>query len=159
MTRKRAGRPRNRGSIPGRSKRFWSSTWRSDRRWSPFVYVFSGSAVTFSLEVYAAEVWHDHSQIIPRLSIRGAVPPLPDTSWHFALLKTGNFTFVVIHTNVFLEVVSTSEGTLLFRHELCSWKLTEASYRSRLGSGRPCYFMLCILARSILVFPGIFILF
>jgi hypothetical protein len=46
-----AGQPRNKGSIPGRGKRFFSSLQRSDRVWGPPCFLFNW------YQVKAAGTW------------------------------------------------------------------------------------------------------
>jgi hypothetical protein len=84
----------SRGSIPGRSKRFISSTQRSDRLWGPpsvlvnwdwelFPRWYIGRGVKVTIQPH----------LVPKLRMGGAISPLPHI--HHTV-HSDNFTFIYI---------------------------------------------------------------
>jgi hypothetical protein len=83
LTRLRDGRPRKRGSIPGRGKRCISSQKRWDRLWGPPSLLFNGYWGLFLWIWSSRSVKHiTHCQLVPKSRMSGATSPLSHTpSW------------------------------------------------------------------------------
>jgi hypothetical protein len=87
--------------YPGRGREFFFLPPRSDR--------FGDRPSHLSSEVKQPGREIDH--LVPRSRIRGAVPPLPNTSsWRVAQLSTGNFpfTFVAVYYIISYRILSYS---------------------------------------------------
>jgi hypothetical protein len=97
VTRLRAGRPRNRGSIPGSGNRILSSPKRPDRLWGSSNFLYNGycrlSLLVQRWGVRLTTPFH----LIPTLRVGGAIPLRPLYAY---IACTGTFTFTLTHTNV-----------------------------------------------------------
>jgi hypothetical protein len=78
----RAGRPRNRGSIPGRGNIVAYTPKRRDRWWFPPVLQFTRYRERFARGLSDPRREDDLFYLMPWLRMSGAVPPFPYiTSW------------------------------------------------------------------------------
>ena len=81
-TRLRAGRPRNRGSIPGKGKRFTSSPKHPDRLWGPatiLVKRYQGLFLRGQSGRWVKLTIHPH--LVPRVRMCGTMLPPHTLSW------------------------------------------------------------------------------